>query len=147
MTIGHDLEFQGSFFGFSIDGVEIGLFTKVGGLSLEFNSTEFSTMTGTGSKITIKRPGRAKYTPISLSRGFAPDKKLYDWFDEVVKAAKPVVRKTGAIIVYDRTHAEVARFNIDKCWPSKLSIDELAAGSDAVLIESVTIEHEFLDWV
>ena len=147
MTTKHDVEFQGSFFGFEIDGLEIGLFTAVSGLSLEFEAVEFQTMTPTGKKLTIKRPGRPKYTAVVLKRGFSPNKGLYEWFDKVVKAADKMERKTGSIIVYDRNHKEVARFNLEHCWPSKLEAGELTAGSDEVMIETVTIEHEFMDWV
>ena len=50
-------------------------------------------------------------------------------------------------MIYDRTQAEVARFNLDKCWPSKLSVSDLSAASDEVMIEELTIQHEFIDWV
>ena len=146
MTITHDLEFQGSYFGFSIDGVEVAMFTAVSGLSLEFDVAEFNTMSLTGAKITKKIPGRPKYSEVVLKRGYSNNKIIYDWFDKVVKAAAAVERKTGSIVVYDRTHAEVGRFNLDKCWPSKLTVSDLSAGGDEVMIEEVTIQHEFLDW-
>ena len=34
-----------------------------------------------------------------------------------------------------------------QCWPSKLSASDLQAGSDEVMIEELTIQQEFLDWV
>ena len=51
MTAEHDKEFQGSFFGFSMDGVEIGLFSSVSGLSLEFDVAEIEQQTKEGKKI------------------------------------------------------------------------------------------------
>ena len=146
MTTTHDKELQGSFFGFSIDGVEIGLFTAVSGLSLEYDVVEFNTVSNDGKKLLIKRPGRPKYAEVVLKRGYSPDKKLYDWFNDVVKAAKPLERKTGSIVLYDRNHKEQARFNLNACWPSKLNVSDLSAGGDEVMIEDVTIQHEFLDW-
>jgi phage tail-like protein len=147
MTASHDKEFQGSFFGFSMDGVEVGLFSSVSGLSLEFDVAEIEQQTKEGKKIVKKIPGRPKYSEVVLKRGYSADKKLYEWFDAVVKADAAVMRKTGSIIVYNRNHAEVGRFNIDKAWPSKISATDLSAGSDEVVIEEVTIQHEFLDWV
>ena len=47
----------------------------------------------------------------------------------------------------DRTGEEVARFNLDRCWPSKLSVSDLQAGSDEVMVEEVTIQHELFTWV
>jgi phage tail-like protein len=65
----------------------------------------------------------------------------------VVQAADPTAYKTGSIVIYDRTQAEVARFNLEQCWPSKLSVSDLSASSDEVMIEELTIQHEFIDWV
>jgi len=146
MTVTHDTEFQGSFFGFVMDGVEIATFTAVSGLSLEFEVVEQSSSNANGMKVTKKIPGRPKYSEVVLKRGYSNNKVIYDWFDKVVKAASAVERKTASIVVYDRTHQEIGRWNLDKCWPSKLSASDLGAGGDEVVIEEVTIQHEFLDW-
>jgi phage tail-like protein len=142
----HDADFQGSFFALEMGGLTIGWFTGCSGLSLEFDTVTFKE--GNGEKIIErKRPGKPKYSEIVLKRGFTTDKALYDWFDTVVQAADKTPYKTGSIVIYDRTQAEVARFNMNQCWPSKLSASDLQAGSDEVMIEELTIQHEFLDWV
>jgi len=146
MTTKHDIEFQGSFFGFEMDGVKIAMFTAVSGLSIEFEAVEFNTSTQDGKKLLIKRPGRPKYTEVVLKRGFSPNQDLYNWFNSVVKADKKVERKTGAVVVYDRNHKEVARFDLTNAWPSKLNVSDLTAGSDETMIEDVTIQHELMDW-
>jgi phage tail-like protein len=90
-----------------------------------------------------KRPG--KQSPKS-SEAAPEDKGLYDWFDKVVQAKDKTPYKTGSIVIYDRTQTEVARFNLEQCWPSKLSVSDLSAGSDEVMVEELTIQHELLNW-
>jgi phage tail-like protein len=142
----HDADFQGSFFALEMGGLTVGWFTGCSGLSLEFDTVTFKE--GDGAKvIERKRPGKPKYSEIVLKRGFTTDKALYDWFDTVVQASDKTPYKTGSIVIYDRTQTEVARFNLEQCWPSKLTASDLQAGSDEVMIEELTIQHEFIDWV
>ncbi len=142
----HDVDFQGSFFALEIDSINVGWFTGCSGLSLEFDTVSFKE--GNGSKIIErKRPGKPKYSEVVLKRGFTADKALYDWFDEVVEANGPTPYKTGSVVIYGRDQKEVARFSLEQCWPSKLSVSDLSAKSDDVMIEELTIQHEFIDWV
>lgn len=142
----HDSDFQGSFFSLEVDGVQIAYFTACSGIGLEYDVVNFKQ--GNGEKIVqTKRPGKPKYNEVVLKRGFTSNKALYDWFDEVVKAGGKVPYKTGSIVIYDREASPVARFNLLECWPSKLSVSDLQSGSDEVMIEEVTMQHEFLDWV
>ncbi|MEQ1700159.1 MAG: phage tail protein [Ilumatobacteraceae bacterium] len=142
----HDADFQGSFFSLELDGLTIAYFTGCSGLSLEYDVTEFTQ--ADGAKIMqTKRPGKPKYSEVVLKRGFSADKALYEWFDEVVAADKETPYKTGSIVIFDRQGQEVARFNLEQCWPSKLSVSDLSAGSDDVMVEEMTIQHEFIDWV
>jgi len=142
----HDDDFQGSFFGLEIDGLSLGMFTGCSGLSIEFDVINFKE--GNGEMIIErKRPGKPKYSEVTLKRGFTPDTALHDWFKEVVDASDATPYKTGSIVIYDRTQTEVARFSLEQCWPSKLSVSDLKADSDEVMVEDLTIQHEFLDWV
>jgi phage tail-like protein len=142
----HDSDFQGSFFALEIDGLTIGWFTGCSGLSIEFDVISFKE--GNGSAIVErKRPGKPKYGEVVLKRGFTQDKALYEWFDEVVAADSPTPYKTGSVVLYDRTQKEVARYSLEQCWPSKISASDLQAGSDEVMVEELTIQHEFIDWV
>jgi phage tail-like protein len=142
----HDADFQGSFFSLEIDALTLAYFTGCSGISLEYDVTTFKE--GNGEMvIERKRPGKPKYSEVVLKRGFTPDDTLYKWFDDVVKAKDETPYKTGSIVIYDRTQTEVARFNLEQCWPSKLSVSDLSAGSDEVMVEELTIQHELLNWV
>ena len=146
MARGHDDDFQGAYFELSMDDLKLGWFTGCTGLTLEFDVVTFKE--GNGAQIIErKRPGKAKYEEIVLKRGFTQDNALYEWFDTVVKAADATPYKTGSIVIYDRTQEEVARFNMEQAWPSKLSVSDLSAGTDEVMVEELTIQHERIDWV
>ena len=143
----HDAEFLGSVFGFEIDGLTgVTMFTGCSGLSLEFDVVEHDTISAGSMKTKVKIPGRPKYTEVVLKRGLTTSTDLHDWFKEVTDASAATPYKTASIVVYDRQQTEVARFNMEACWPSKLSVSDLAAGSDDVMIEELTIQHDFLDW-
>jgi phage tail-like protein len=146
MTLEHDADFQGSFFGLDIDGITLGMFTGCTGLSMEFDVINFKEADG-AMHHERKMAGKPKYTEVVLKRGFTADTGLQDWFDEVVEANTDTPYKTGSIIIYDRTQNEVARFNLDRCWPSKLSVSDLKSDSDDVMVEELTIQHELLAWV
>jgi phage tail-like protein len=137
--------FQGSFFALEIDGVKLAWFTGASGISLEFDVTTFKEGNGK-TVVERKRAGRPKYSEITLKRGYTTNTAVMDWFNEVVDAAKPTPRKTASIVLFDRQQKEVARFNLEQCWPSKLGISDLSSGSDDVMVETLTIQHEFLDW-
>lgn len=142
----HDADFQGSFFALEIDSLTLAWFTGCSGLSIEYDVTTYKETDGK-KVIERKRPGKPKYSEVVLKRGFTVDKALHEWFDEVVKSEKATPYKTGSIVLYDRMQKEAARFNLEQCWPSKLSISDLSAGSDDVMVEELTVQHEFIDWV
>ena len=130
----HDASYQGSFFALEIDSLTLAWFTGCSGLSIEFDVTSYKE--GNGKKvIERKRAGKPKYSEVTLKRGFTTNMVVHDWFKEVVAAEKPTPYKTAS------------RFNLEACWPSKMSISDLSSGSDDVIVEELTIQHEFLDWV
>lgn len=136
----------GSSFGFEVQGQTFAYFTSVTGLKLEIAVTEFQQQNDKGKIITRKIPGRPSYSEVVLKRGYTVDKKIFDWFDSVAQAGEALERTTASIVIYDRTYTETARFNLDRCWPSKLSMSDPSSGSDDVLLEELTIQHELLEW-
>ena len=45
-------------------------------------------------------------------------------------------------MLFDYAGGEISRFNLVNCWPSKISIGNLQAGSNDVLMEECVIVHE-----
>ena len=54
-------------------------------------------------------------------------------------------RRHGSVIMYDRNYEEVARWNFENGWPSKITGPALNAGSNDIGVEEITIAHEGLD--
>lgn len=139
---------QGGYFSFELDGTKIGFFTACSGVSSETDVIEQTQITSAGKKVTVKQPGPSRtYSEVVLKRGFTTDTALNDWFDKTVDAGEAVVRKTGSIVVLARdAKTEIARFNLEGCFPSKLSVSDLNAGSGEAMVEELTIRHNQLLW-
>lgn len=137
-----------SFFALELDGLKIAFFTGCSGLNIEFDVASFKQNDGKKT-MTVKIPGKVKYSEVTLKRGYSSDMVIHKWFDEVVEAKDNQKKfvKTGSIVLYSREMTEVARFSLANCWPSKLSVTDLNAGSSEVLVEELTIQHELIDWV
>jgi len=139
----HDSEFLGSQFGLEIDGVELARFTAVSGLGYESEVVTFQDTLADGKVVTRKRPGRISFPDIVLKRGLSADNALVDWYQTVIDGA--VERKSGSVVIYDQTSTELGRWNFENAWISKWSASDLDAGSDDIMIEEITISHEYME--
>ena len=139
----HDAEYLGSQFGLEIDGVELARFTGIAGLGYESEVVTFQDTLADGKIVTRKRPGRISFPDIVLKRGLSADNALVDWYQTVVNGS--VERKSGSVVIYDQTSSEVGRWNFENAWISKWSASDLDAGSDDVMIEEITISHEYME--
>lgn len=139
---------QGGYFSFELDGTTIAFFTSCSGLSSEIDVIEQTQITDGSKKVTVKQPGMSRtYSEVVLKRGFTSDTVLNDWFDKTVDAGEKVERKTGSIVILARdASTEIARFNMEGCFPSKLSVSDLNAGSGEAMVEELTIRHDELLW-
>lgn len=139
----HDAEYLGSQFGLEIDGVELARFTAVSGLGYESEVVSFQDTLADGKVITRKRPGRINFPDIVLKRGLSADNALVEWYQTVVDGQ--VERKSGSVVIYDQTSTEIGRWNFENGWIAKWSASDLDAGSDDIMIEEVTIAHEYME--
>ena len=139
----HDAEYLGSQFGLEIDGVELARFTAVSGLGYESEVVTFQDTLADGKVITRKRPGRISFPDIVLKRGLSADNALVEWYQTVVDGQ--VERKSGSVVIYDQTSTEIGRWNFENGWIAKWSASDLDAGSDDIMIEEVTIAHEYME--
>jgi len=138
----HDLEHLGSQFALELEGLEMAQFTGVSGLCYTTDVVEYQDSL-MGKVIIRKRPGRTKYDDIVLKRGLSASRTLTDWHQKVLDGA--VERANGSIVIYDSADTELERWNFERGWPSKWSASDLDAGSDSVVIEELTITHEYLE--
>lgn len=141
-----ELDFQGVFFGLTIDGVDVGVFTGCSGLGLEINVAKQAQVSSAGKHFEKKIPGRHSYTPLTLKRGVTGNLALQKWFQDVVDGKGEAAIKTIGLNVCDSQMAVKAKFELDRCWPSKLSVSDLSASSDEILVEDITIIYDSFDW-
>ncbi len=132
-------------FGLEIEGKVSGYFTNVSGIGSE---TEVITQKiinpDTGETITVQMPGRLTWTPITLRRGVTDLMDIWKWRQMVIEGKIKDARTNASIVAYDQEMKEVARWNLENAWPSKVTGPEMDSGSTNYMVEEVTIVHEGL---
>lgn len=131
-------------FELSIDGKVAGYFTEVSGIGSETEVTEHK-IVGMGDKEAIRKiPGRHKWGDITLKRGITSNLDMWEWRDKVIKGLIADARANGSIKMYDQSGAQVAQWDFEAAWPSKISGPQMQADSSAVGMEELTLVHEGL---
>jgi phage tail-like protein len=126
----------------------IGAFRECSAISDEHQVIEYRAADESGKTVIYKVPGPRKYGDITVKRGVTNDMKLWEWRKKVVEGNIDKARASGSLIVYNYAdQQEVARWNFDNAWPSKLSTGPLNATSSEVLIEELTIVCEKIERV
>jgi phage tail-like protein len=120
-----------------IEGLDVGFFRSVSGLSIETEVIEFREG---GSDVIHKLPGVRKYTNIVLKRGFTGSSALYDWFNSFSRGNAD--RVDGTIIMLSPDLNEIARWQFHNGFPAKWEGPEFDASSNDIPIETLEIAHE-----
>jgi phage tail-like protein len=124
-------------------GAITGYFTEVSGLGSESEVVEHKIIAkGAKESIIRKIPGRLKWGDVVLKRGITKNMDFYAWRKQVEQGKVDAARLDGTIIMYDQTMTPVAKWNITKCWPSKIAGPSLQSDGNAVGIEELTLVHE-----
>ncbi len=129
-------------FGLEISGKLSGFFTNVGGIGSESEVVEHKVVSEKGETIIQKLPGRLTWTEVTLKRGVTSNIDIWNWRKLVVDGKVADARTNCSIIAYDQTQKEIARWNFENAWPSKVVGPELDSSSTNYMIEDVTIVHE-----
>ena len=125
-------------FSLTIDGIEIGQFSELGGIVSEVELTE-----PPGDELFAKKlPGRRKPPTVTLRRGKNKDMGIFAWHQSVVEGRLREVRKDCAVTMYAPDGTPTARYHLESAWPSKVEISALKAGGNGVLYETVTLTCE-----
>ena len=137
-----------------IDGEVVSYLSGVSGLDIEMDVVSATQVGKDGKQQTIKSRGSANKAPdLSLTRLAPADASgdaLWKWFKAVHDGGLKVGdragnRKSGAIVLYDSTHSEVARFSFYNGWPSKIATDALSVESNDPVKETITLVVEQLE--
>ena len=134
-------------FALEIGGSIAGYFTSVSGLGSETAVTDHLLVGDGGKQIIRKVPGRLTWGDIELGRGVTANMDLWNWRKLVEDGKVSEARTDGSIVMYDQEGSEVARFNFERGWPSNISSGDLGADSEDIVIETLTIVHEYIERV
>lgn len=134
-----------------------GAFSEASGLNA---SIEIETYQEGGNNAgPLKFPRWAKYDTISFKRGVTPRTSLWDWHEQIISGKKPVLRKSGLVILFDKGNGfdtsksagllriPLAAWYIDNAIPEKITGPTLDGKSNTVAIEAVDLQHEGLQRV
>lgn len=144
MPIGEDA-IAGYTFKIEIDGQVIAQFKEVGGMESSREVIEHRENNIMGKEVIKKLPGKKAWGDLTLKRGVTDNKVVWDWHKQVMEGKIDEARKNGSIVLYDYAGGEISRWNVTNCWPSKVSLTGLQAGSSDVLVEEMTLAHEGLE--
>jgi phage tail-like protein len=134
-------------FAIEIQGQVTGYFTECSGLGSEHEVIEHKVVDSQGREMVQKIPGRMKWQDINLKRGITQQMDIWKWRKMVEDGDVEGARKNGSIVMFDQSLKEVARWNFERAWPTKVTGPSLQADSNAFGIEEMTITHEFLERV
>ncbi len=130
-------------FGLEIEGKLSGYFTKVTGLGSESEVVEHKIVNpDTGETIIQKIPGRLSWTDVTLTRGVTSNIDVWEWRQSVVDGKVDDVRTNCSVIAYNQSGEEIARWNLDNAWPSKVTGPEMDSSGQNLMVEEMTIVHE-----
>jgi phage tail-like protein len=129
-------------FAIEVSGIISGYFTEASGLGSEHEVIEHKIMGEGGQEIVKKIPGRLKWGDITLKRGITSNLDIWDWRKMVTDGKVDSARRNGSIMMFDQEGKEVARWNFERGWPSKVSGPSVNTTSNEVGVEEMVITHE-----
>lgn len=130
-------------FGLEIEGKLSGFFTTVGGIGSESEVIEHKIVNpDSGETIIQKIPGRLTWTEVSLKRGVTSSIDVWQWRQAIVDGKVDDARTNCSVIAYNQANEEIARWNFENAWPSKVTGPDMDSGSTDYMVEEMTIVHE-----
>ncbi len=138
-----DAPFSGKFI-FQIDGVEIGRFMEVSGLSAEIDVQKIKE--GGQNQYELVVPGRIMWQNLVLKRGITSDNNLFDWFTSAsgegfTGAGNKSPRRTGHLSLL-KMNGDVARaWEFEGALPVKWTGPTMSASSTDIATEELEIAH------
>ncbi len=121
-----------------------GYFTEVSGIVFDNAVATHKVVNPDGKEVVLQVPGRADGGEFTLKRGLTTNIEFWTWREQVITGHVAEARVDGSIIMFNREYEEVRRWSFVNGWPSKISGPQIAADSNDLAIEELTIVHEGL---
>jgi phage tail-like protein len=130
------------------DGIEIGGYNKVSGLSDSTDVVEYRE--GNDGNFNQKMAGLSKHDDVVLQRGVSKDDYMNQWREQVIdfdtgigNSETPEGYYKDLVIELKDKHGTVIKtYKINNTFPNKYEIDDLDAKSSEVIMEKVTLTVE-----
>jgi phage tail-like protein len=128
-------------FQLEIDGVPLGAFSEVSGLTAEGDAVDYREGVDVQQNVR-KLPGLRKYSNITLKRGYTQDKSLWRWYGNIVNGQPD--RRDVTIVLLNEARQPVLRWHAESAWINQLEGPSLKAAGNEIAMESVELVHEGL---
>ena len=130
-------------FSVTIDGYEIATFQELSGIVAEVESTDYWETDPSGVQIN-KLPGKVKPPTVTLKRGMNGSLELWSWHEAVRAGNMGAARRSCTLTMVNDEGKPVAKYWLEKAWPSKMDLAGLKAGASEALMETVTLTCEYI---
>ena len=131
-------------FGLEVQGVITGYFTEVTGLGSTTEVAEHQIVGKNGQQVFRKVPGRLTWDDMVFKRGITTNMDIWTWRKQVEDGDVNGARKNGSVMMYNQAGEEVARWNFESAWPSKVTGPAPKTDSNDLVVEELTIVHEYI---
>ena len=125
-----------------IQGVQLGYFAEVSGLSVSVETIEYRE--GGGAPAVRKLPGRVTYGDVTLKWGMSESRELWDWLMATTQGTFER-RDISVIMLKPDGQQEQTRWNLFDTYPCDWRGARLDAMGDQVAIETLTLAVERLE--
>ena len=118
-------------------------FTEISGMGSETETAEQKVVSN-GLEVILKVPGRLKWGDITLKRGITSNMDLWDWRKKIEDGDVKGARTNGSVVMMDQQGNDVARWDFENAWPSKISGPAVKSDGNDFGIEEMTVVHEYI---
>jgi phage tail-like protein len=136
-------------FSVEIDGFDAAFFQKADFPKVEFDEVAFAPA---GSMFDQKAAGRASFPDITLEKGVPQEnveENVLDWIRQCITVAAATggvpsdYMRSASLVEYDRTGAEIKRFNLKNAWVKSADMGEGDGSASDNNIESMTLCYQY----
>ena len=127
------------------DGASFGGgFSEVAGFDLSLDTIEYRDG-NSPLHTSIKLPGLAKYSNITLKWGTTEDMSFYSWVVETATVGQDLQKQNVTIDLLDDDGTTVlASWQVERAWPCKYVATDFNASASEIAFESIELCHEGL---
>ncbi|HQZ33902.1 MAG TPA: phage tail protein [Ilumatobacteraceae bacterium] len=135
---------HGAAFLVEVDGIEIGWFSEVSGLTVDIAVEDIQE--GGENSYSHKLPGRMTWPNIVLKRGVTQNDSLLTWLTKssgegFAAAGNKLTRSSAAITLLAADGTRLRAWNFDGAFPVKWTGPSFAASSTDMAVEELEIAH------